>query len=51
MTTEIFNYIKNINILPELFLGISIIYFVLHGTFISMKKNYPLIQNSMCLFR
>lgn len=39
--------LKEINIFPELFLGIAIIYLVLHGTFISMKKSYPLIQNSM----
>lgn len=48
MTTEILLF-KNINILPELFLGISLVYFVLYGTFLSMKKNFPLIINS-CVF-
>lgn len=37
---------KNINILPELFLGISLVYFVLHGTFLSVNKNFHLIQKS-----
>jgi len=48
MTTEILLF-KNINILPELFLGISLVYFVLYGTFLSMNKNFPLIINS-CVF-
>ena len=39
--------LKEINIFPELFLGIAIIYLVLHGTFVSMKTSYPLVQNSM----
>ena len=39
--------LKEINIFPELFLGIAIVYLVLHGTFVSMKISYPLIQNSM----
>ena len=34
-------------ILPELFLGVSILYLVLHGTFLSVQKNYPLIQESV----
>lgn len=38
---------KEIVILPELFLGISLVYLVLHCTFLSIKKNYPLIQNSI----
>lgn len=45
MATEILLF-KNINILPELFLGISLVYFVLYGTFLSMSKNFPLIINS-----
>lgn len=48
MTIEILLF-KNINILPELFLGIALVYFVLHGTFLSMNKNFPLIINS-CVF-
>ena len=48
MTTEILLF-KNINILPELFLGISLLYLVLYGTFLSMNKNFPLIVNS-CVF-
>ena len=48
MTIEILLF-KNLNILPELFLGISLIYFVLYGTFLSMNKNFPLIINS-CVF-
>lgn len=39
--------LKEINIFPELFLGIALIYLVLHGTFLSMRNSYPLIQNSM----
>ena len=34
-------------ILPELFLGVSILYLVLHGTFLSIRKEYPLIQESI----
>ena len=37
---------KEIGLLPELFLGISLIYLVLHGTFLSVSKKYPLIQSS-----
>jgi len=38
---------KEIVILLELFLGISLVYLVLHCTFLAIKKNYPLIQNSV----
>ena len=38
---------KEVTILPEFFLGISLIYLVLHCTFLSVKKDYPLIQNSL----
>ncbi len=38
---------KEIVILPELFLGISLVYLTLHCTFISIQKSYPLIQNSV----
>ena len=38
---------KEINVMPELFLGISLIYLVLHCTFLSVKKEYPLIQSSV----
>lgn len=37
---------KNINILPELFLGISLVYLVLYGTFLTINKNYTIIQTS-----
>ena len=37
---------KEIGLLPELFLGISIIYFLIHGTFLAVSKNYPIIQTS-----
>ena len=37
---------SEIGLLPELFLGISIIYFLIHGTFLSVSRNYPLIQTS-----
>ena len=37
---------KEVGLLPELFLGISLIYLVLHGTFLSVSKNYPLLQVS-----
>ena len=39
--------LKELIILPELFLGISIVYLILHGTFSSIRNSYPLIQNSM----
>jgi len=38
---------KEIVILPELFLGISLVYLVLHCTFLAIQKNYPLIQRSI----
>ena len=38
---------KEISILPELFLGISIIYLLLHCTFLVVQKSYPLIYNSV----
>ena len=38
---------KEISILPELFLGISIIYLVLYSTFLAGNSPYPLIQNSL----
>ena len=38
---------KEIQLLPEIFLGISIIYLIIHGTFISVNTNYLLIQNSV----
>lgn len=37
--------LKNVVIIPELFLGISIIYLFLFGSIISTYKTYPLIQN------
>ena len=40
-------FLNEIQILPELFLGISIVYLVLHSTFLSIHKNYTLIQNSV----
>ena len=38
---------KEIQLLPEIFLGISIIYLIIHGTFISINNKYLLIQNSV----
>lgn len=38
---------KEIQLLPEIFLGISIIYLIMHGTFISINTKYLLIQNSV----
>ena len=38
---------KEIQLLPEIFLGISIIYLILHGTFLSNNNKYLLIQNSV----
>lgn len=38
---------KEIQLLPEIFLGISIIYLIIHGTFISVNNKYLLIQNSI----
>lgn len=37
--------LKNIGVLPELFLGISIIYLLIFGSILSTYKKYPLIQN------
>lgn len=36
--------LKNVVVLPELFLGISIIYLLLFGSIVSTYKTYPLIQ-------
>jgi hypothetical protein len=41
------NIFKLIQLLPEIFLGISIIYLIIHGTFISVNVKYLLIQNSI----
>jgi len=38
---------KEIQLLPEIFLGISIIYLIIHVTFISVNTRYLLIQNSV----
>ena len=38
---------KDITIFTELFLGISVIYLIVHGSFISMKNHHPLIQTSI----
>ena len=38
---------REISIFPELFLGISLVYLVLHGSFVSMRISRPLIQSSM----
>jgi len=38
---------KEIQLLPEIFLGISLIYLIIHGTFISVNTRYLLIQNSV----
>jgi len=38
---------EEIVIFSELFLGISIIYLVMHCTFLAIKKKYPLIQTSV----
>ena len=35
---------NEIRLLPELFLAISVIYFLVYGTFLSVTKNYPLIH-------
>ena len=39
--------LKNVVILPELFLGLSIVYILLYGSIVSTHKTYPLIQNSI----
>jgi len=38
---------KEVGLIPELFLGISLIYLVIHGTFLSVSTNYPLLQVSI----
>ena len=40
-------FLKDIGILPELFLGVSLIYLVIHSTFLSINKNYLLVQTSI----
>ena len=37
--------LNNIGLLPEFFLGISIIYLLIFGSILSTYKKYPLIQN------
>ena len=39
--------LSEIVVFPELFLGISIIYLILHFTFLTVKKNYLLVQSSL----
>ena len=38
---------KDIVIFSELFLAISIIYLIIHCTFLTVQKKYPLLQNSI----
>ena len=38
---------KEIQLLPEIFLGISIIYLLIHGTFMSVSPKYLLILNDL----
>ena len=38
---------KDLNVFPELFLGTSLIYLILHCTFLSAQKPFPLIQSSV----
>ena len=38
---------KEVQLLPEIFLGISIIYLIIHGTFISVNTKYLLVHNSV----
>ena len=45
MTVEILLF-KEILIFPELFLGISLVFLILYGTFLSLNKTFPIIQNS-----
>ena len=37
--------LKNIGLLPEIFLGISILYLLIFGSILSTYRTYPLIQN------
>lgn len=39
-------FLKEIIIFPELFLGVSLLYLIIHCSFLSMQKSYPLIQTS-----
>ena len=39
--------LKEINIFPELFLGMSLVYLTLHCSFLSAKHSYPLIYKSV----
>ena len=38
---------KDVVIFSELFLAISIIYLIIHCTFLTVQKKYPLVQNSI----
>ena len=40
-------YLKEVIILSELFLGISLVYLLIYCSFLSIQKSYPLIQNSI----
>jgi NADH-quinone oxidoreductase subunit N len=46
MTLNLLTF-KEISILPELFLGVSIIYLLIHGIFLTVNKDHPLIKNSL----
>nr|YP_010377320.1 NADH dehydrogenase subunit 2 [Helicotheca tamesis]QYB23007.1 NADH dehydrogenase subunit 2 [Helicotheca tamesis] len=46
MTLNLLTF-KEISILPELFLGICIIYLLIHSIFLTVTKHYPLIKNSL----
>ena len=46
MTLNLLTF-KEINILPELFLSISIIYLLIHSIFLTLNKQYPLIKSSL----
>ena len=46
LSTSLISF-KNLSILPELFLSISILFLILYGSIISTKKRYLIIQNSI----
>ena len=45
MITDIIMF-SEIGLLPELFLIVSVVYFLMYGTFLSVSKNYPLIHTT-----
>ena len=42
--------LKNIGLISEMFLGISLVYLILFGSILSTHKIYPIIQNLQFIY-